>query len=465
LYTNRYKKRAPIGKILFVLLLLGIVAGGFYVKFSTDFEHKLPTIYSTKNIYWNTNNKIDIKLYDKSGIKSYNIVLQLDREDILLENVILTQPKQNINLKINYGSFVQIPDGTKGKLIIKATDKSHWSFFKGNTAVAIIDITIDNTKPKLSLVANSKYIRQGGSAVAVIKLSDTNLKEKFLVFAGSEKFELIPFVKGGYYIVLFAWPMGINEFSTTYVEASDKANNKSKLKIPLFINKKDIKIDKIKISKKFIKNTSTDVLKKSNMSVPKNLEKRFKKQNELLRAENIRTIKQQTKKHMDKNLIDSFDIKPFKRLDKSIKTANFAQRRHYYFQDKKISEAWHLGLDWASVRNAPIIVSNKGKVIFDDYLGIYGNSIIIDHKLGLSSLYSHTNKQFVKAGDTVSINQKLAETGATGAVLGDHLHFGILMQGVEADPNEWLDKKWLEQNILNTIQIAKETIKDETKNN
>jgi murein DD-endopeptidase MepM/ murein hydrolase activator NlpD len=275
---------------------------------------------------------------------------------------------------------------------------------------------------------------------------------------------LIPFVKDGYFITLFAWKLDINKFKTTYVVAYDKANNKNKLKIPLFITDRQIKIDDIKINEKFVKIVSKKVLQKSHMTVPKDLIKRFIKQNKNLRAENIATIREQVRENMDKNKIQSFHIKPFKRLDKSIKTAGFAERRHYYFKHEKINEAWHLGLDWASIKNAPIFASNKGKVIYDDYLGIYGNSVIIDHTLGLASIYSHTSHRFISLHDDVFSGQKIALTGETGAVLGDHLHFGVLVQGIEVDPNEWTNTKWIQTMILDTIQKAKEMIQDETKN-
>ncbi|MFW0694711.1 M23 family metallopeptidase, partial [Aliarcobacter butzleri] len=77
-------------------------------------------------------------------------------------------------------------------------------------------------------------------------------------------------------------------------------------------------------------------------------------------------------------------------------------------------------------------ITNPGKVIFKDYLGIHGNSIIVDHELALASLYAHTRSQNVEVGDFVTTGQHIAKTGATGAEFGDHLHFVFLTQGIEA---------------------------------
>ena len=134
--------------------------------------------------------------------------------------------------------------------------------------------------------------------------------------------------------------------------------------------------------------------------------------------------------------------------------AQFGERRHYYYNDQKIDEAWHLGMDWASTKRADVIVTNPGKVIFKDYLGIYGDTIIVDHGLGVASLYAHTSSQNVEVNDEVKTGDKIANTGSTGAVFGDHLHFGMLVQGIEVNPNEWLDYEWIKVNLTKTINDA-----------
>jgi murein DD-endopeptidase MepM/ murein hydrolase activator NlpD len=115
-------------------------------------------------------------------------------------------------------------------------------------------------------------------------------------------------------------------------------------------------------------------------------------------------------------------------------------------------------MDWASIKQAPIKASNSGTVIFNEYLGIYGNTIILDHKMGLSTLYAHISSSSVNTGDKVSKNQQLANTGSTGAVLGDHLHFGVLVQGIEVNPLEWMDRSWIKSRITKILDEAKTTI-------
>jgi len=92
--------------------------------------------------------------------------------------------------------------------------------------------------------------------------------------------------------------------------------------------------------------------------------------------------------------------------------------------------------------------------VFADYLGIYGNCVILDHGLGVQSLYAHLSSIGTKVGDTVAKGQELGRTGITGLAGGDHLHFTILLQGVAVNPVEWWDQHWLQDRVLRKIKDA-----------
>jgi murein DD-endopeptidase MepM/ murein hydrolase activator NlpD len=86
-------------------------------------------------------------------------------------------------------------------------------------------------------------------------------------------------------------------------------------------------------------------------------------------------------------------------------------------------------------------------VAFTGDLGIYGNTVILNHGLGLFTLYGHLSSIDVNAGDSVAKRQILGKTGETGLAAGDHLHFGIYLDGVAVLPVEWWDQKWIDENI------------------
>ena len=102
----------------------------------------------------------------------------------------------------------------------------------------------------------------------------------------------------------------------------------------------------------------------------------------------------------------------------------------------------------SSLALSPVEASNSGTVVYADYLGIYGNTVIIDHGLGLFSLYGHLSSLAVEAGQNVSRRETLGQTGQTGLAGGDHLHFSMVLQGMQINPIEWWDEEWVRKHVL-----------------
>ena len=183
----------------------------------------------------------------------------------------------------------------------------------------------------------------------------------------------------------------------------------------------------------------------------------FKIINETIREKNENLIHSLSSKVSDK-LIKRWSIKPFYPLKNAKKVASFGDHRFYYFNGKPVSESYHLGLDLASVKMAKIKSSNPGRVVFAGYNGIYGNMPLIDHGLGLYTLYGHCSTLLSSEGEDVARNSVIAKTGKTGLALGDHLHFGVIVQGVEVRPIEWMDGHWIQNNIISVMNIARKMI-------
>jgi len=73
--------------------------------------------------------------------------------------------------------------------------------------------------------------------------------------------------------------------------------------------------------------------------------------------------------------------------------------------------------------------------------------VVLDHGYGLQTLYGHLSAIDVKVGDKVGRGQPVGKSGASGLAAGDHLHFGVLLQGLPVSPIEWFDKKWLNDRL------------------
>ncbi|MEZ4332739.1 MAG: M23 family metallopeptidase [Myxococcota bacterium] len=139
---------------------------------------------------------------------------------------------------------------------------------------------------------------------------------------------------------------------------------------------------------------------------------------------------------------------PFKQLINTAVEAGFADQRTYLYQGREIDRQVHLGFDLASTMAAPVKAANRGRVVFAGYLGIYGNCVILDHGMGLQSLYAHLSSIAVQPGQMVELDQALGRSGATGLAGGDHLHFTMLLAGRAVTPIDWWSAQWVQDRIV-----------------
>ena len=444
-------------KIFFGLLILIIIGGGVYVFTSKDFEREKPKILIKDKIYWNLKTPINVTLKDNLGIKSYKVALSDGKNRKTIYDVHLDKPLKDINLSIKAPKIGLLFESNRAFLNISVQDSSKWNYFRGNKAIKKVQIIIDKKRPNQFVVAHSYKIMKGGSALVIFKCTDENLKDLYIQTNFGKKFIPQPFYKDGYYISLVAWPIDKKDFRA-YVVSEDKAGNISKTYIRYFLLDKRYRTSKIKLKDSFLEGKVSSLYGEYSNKNVSSIEK-FKYVNEILRKKNEDLIRKITSK-VPKKRVDFFDIKPFYPLKHSAKVASFGYHRYYYYNNKLISEAYHLGIDLASYKNAPIVASNSGKVVYADNNGIYGNMPIIYHGLGLYTLYGHCESILKNVGDEVKRGDIIAKTDTTGLALGDHLHFGVVIQGVEVNPLEWMDRNWIKVNIKDIIKRAKKIIRE-----
>jgi murein DD-endopeptidase MepM/ murein hydrolase activator NlpD len=119
-------------------------------------------------------------------------------------------------------------------------------------------------------------------------------------------------------------------------------------------------------------------------------------------------------------------------------TSRFGERRTYN-QSARIY--FHTGLDIPGRTGTEVYAPAPGVVVFAEHMDVRGNSMIIDHGWGVYSAYMHLSEFEVGPGDWVETGQVIALVGNTGLrTTGSHLHWEILVGGVQVDPLDWLDK-------------------------
>jgi murein DD-endopeptidase MepM/ murein hydrolase activator NlpD len=144
----------------------------------------------------------------------------------------------------------------------------------------------------------------------------------------------------------------------------------------------------------------------------------------------------------------------FKQLLNTAVEAGFADQRTYVYNGEDVDHQVHLGFDLASTAAAPVRAANRGLIVHAGWLGIYGNCVIIDHGMGLQSLYAHLSSIGVGTGQMVDLEQELGRSGATGLAGGDHLHFTMLLGGNAITPIDWWSAQWVQDRVLRKLVEA-----------
>lgn len=334
---------------------------------------------------------------------------------------------------------------SEGNVLIRihAFDSSFRNGLKGNEAILEINMDVDFTPPSIFISSSIHNIRQGGCGLVSytvnedIKKTGVRVGERLYFPATSPLSN-----SKNSYSALIAIPYDMNAPGVINIEAVDNAGNLGKAGVPFRLFPLREQEDKINISDTFLSRKLPDFVSRDPSLAGEPIST-FLKINGDLRRQNNSLIKE-TSLLSEKEMLWKGS---FKRMAGALR-AGFADHRTYFYKGKEIDQAFHLGVDIASTAHAQVPASNDGKVAMVDYIGIYGNTIIIDHGMGLFSLYAHMSAVSVSKDQYVKRGQSIGQTGVTGLAGGDHLHFSILVNGVFVNPVEWWDGRWIKSHIV-----------------
>ena len=320
------------------------------------------------------------------------------------------------------------------------------------------DLVVRLDPPRVSVVSIHHFINLGGAEFVVLRATPDDVEAGVLVgdaryhfYPGSAVGLADPAIRAGFFALRH--DQDVNARISAY--ARDAAGNE--VTVPLehrpFVKK--FVQSKIPIDQKFLDRVVPAIAShtpdlKIDTGSPEGLLKGFLEINGSLRKKNNDFIASLAAKSEPRLLW----TEAFAQMINSQVESRFADRRTYYFGDKEIDKQVHLGFDLATVQQAPVHAANAGKVVHADFLGIYGNCVIIDHGVGVQSLYAHLSTIGVKEGATVTKGQEIGRTGSTGLAGGDHLHFTMLLHGTPVNPVEWWDQHWLQDRVNRKITEA-----------
>ncbi len=428
-------------KFLLPVLVLAIivVVGGWFIFRDTI----APAVaLAPENGYVSRANGLTLMISDsQSGLRSIRVVAKKDAANhVLLEQTLSGEPKEQ-TFAVPFNAL-NMPDGPF-QLVVTVHDASWAGLGKGNEANQQWDLAFDSVPPRVSIKSPQPYVRRGGTGSVRYSLSEPASQTGVLV-AG----QLYPgFAQAnGDYIVFFPFPHELSPADyRPDLLATDIAGNSAKAPLPFHVLDRTFKRDRINLDDRFLAAKAIEFLPE----VPGDMTplQRYLKVNGELRALDEAQLINIAKDTAPTMLWEG----AFIQLPNGASRAEFAQHRTYFYNGQEVDQQNHMGLDLASVANAPIPAANAGIVVFADRLGIFGNLVVVDHGLGLQSLYSHMSEFSVKKGDVVKRGDILGKTGITGLAGGDHLHFGITVGGIQVQPLEWLDPKWIKDNVTSRL--------------
>ena len=307
------------------------------------------------------------------------------------------------------------------------------------------------TPPSVQVLSSFTYVTQGGCEAVVYRVGET--AERHGVQAGDWFFAGHPLPGGGPQdrFALFGVPYDMGDVSSVRLEAADDVGNETGV---AFIDKffpRPLQRDTIQLNDAFMNKVVPEIMSQTPALEDKGslLENYLQINRDLRKTDNARL------KELAGRSVDTFLwSRPFVLLDRAAIKARFADRRDYVYQGRHVDQQDHLGLDIAKTRAVPVPAANDGVVVLAEFLGIYGNVVVLDHGYGLQSLYGHLSSIEVTDGQKVRRGDVLGRTGATGLALGDHLHFTLVLEGLPVSPIEWIDGHWIRDRIARKLGPA-----------
>jgi murein DD-endopeptidase MepM/ murein hydrolase activator NlpD len=437
-------------KPVIISILVLFIAGGGWWFFNTFGEWENPVITFDQEINAIGMQKtFQITFTDqKRGLRNTSVTLSQNNQTQTLSSVNYPDPgTKTETLAVAIDPITMKLHNGPALLNVTATDYALWK----NQTVRSRQITVDVTPPQVFLLNPTNHINPGGACVIAYSVSEpvvmTGVRVENAFFPGS------PVTISGKpcFVSYFAFPTnGGGKGISIKVMAKDQAGNETSVNVPYLVMAKKFRSDKMPLSDSFLEQKMPEFQSHTPSLRGKSPVETFMYVNGFLREDNLKTIQEVCQNISPKPLWQD----TFVRMKNAAPMAQFGDKRTYVYQGKTVGESTHMGVDLASTAHSPIEASNNGVVVYTGYLGIYGNTVIIDHGLGLFSLYAHMDAIQARNGQEVKKGETIGQSGTSGLAGGDHLHFGMIVRGQFVNPQEWWDPHWIADNVTKKLAIS-----------
>jgi murein DD-endopeptidase MepM/ murein hydrolase activator NlpD len=320
------------------------------------------------------------------------------------------------------------------------------------------DFQVQLTPPRIGALSTHHYINHGGAELVVYRVTPPEVESGVQVgnvfyrgfpASGAGIATADPAVKVAFFALLYDQDLN----APISLVARDEAGNQAHASFDYRVFEKPRRRSRIEVDDTFLQRVVPEIFQHSpevKASPDNDLVADYLTANRDLRRINAGKIASMAKQTAPQVLWKG----PFLPLGNAAVESKFADHRTYFYQGREIDQQVHLGFDLAVTTNIPVLAGNDGTVVHADHLGIYGNCVILDHGMGVQSLYGHLSSIEVRAGDVMKKDQPIGRSGMTGLAGGDHLHFGMYVEGHAVNPVEWWDPHWIEDRVTRKIREA-----------
>jgi hypothetical protein len=304
--------------------------------------------------------------------------------------------------------------------------------------------------PRLELISSQHYARQGGSGAVVYRVGETVVRSGVraggVESPGSRPDGGAPAER----FVFYAIPWDLTDPGNIRLFAEDDAGNRAEQPFLDLFKPMAPRAGTIRLSDVFLERVVPAIASQTPGFDDSGalLDQYLRINGDLRRAELARVAELAGRSEPTFLWSGSFLQMPNTALE-----ANFAETRTYLYVGRTVDRQTHLGLDLASTARAPVPAPNAGRVLYAGWMSLYGNVVVLDHGYGLLSLCGHLSAVDVSEGDLVAKGDIIGSSGATGLAGGDHLHLEVFLHGQSVDPVEWLDEKWIRDNLGSKLAV------------
>jgi murein DD-endopeptidase MepM/ murein hydrolase activator NlpD len=437
-----------LGALAFVCALLLLAAGSFWWL---KFEHQTPRamlVRPIEAIGRKTPFEIDVRC-DAPGLRAVTVRLQAvsGAYELLAESYPpldwygsrVTEKRLHVETDL---LPLKVPEGTATLEVF--VDTYAWHVLPHAVAPRLsVPVTVDLTPPKLELLTTQHNLRLGGVELAVFRQSPDTVQSGVQVENYFFPSTAGNFADSAVTLAFFAVPQDLSANARPRLVARDAAGNERDVYLPCTIKPRHFSERLMAIDDEFLGRKVPEIEHDNNLPVAADLLQGYLYINRELRHQDDARISELCAHSAPEPLWDG----PFHRQSNAAPLSSFADRRTYTYHGNVIDHQTHLGFDLASLKLSPVEAAQNGVVAYAGNLGIYGNAVIVDHGLGVFTLYGHLSLPAVQQGEHVKTGQTLGQTGETGLAGGDHLHFSVMLYGVHVDPVEWWDPHWLHDHV------------------